>query len=140
MVRASTIFGILSFSTWAEGRPVRQASAPAIIDNLMPAFYNGYLYSSAPRNSLTVFAPDGNVVLSLVVQGHGGDRLEVLAVPAHLSFGEDHLLWSMGWQRDADKSFKPDKLDYSTTRKYSIDGKEAGAYLPLSLFHRGLEP
>jgi hypothetical protein len=74
IVRAITILGLLSFSTRAEGGPVRQASAPAIIDNLMPAFYNGYLYSSAPRSSLTLFAPDGHVVLTLVVQGHGGAR------------------------------------------------------------------
>jgi hypothetical protein len=61
-------------------------------------------------------------------------------VPAHLAFGEDHSLWSLGWQTDATKPLVPDRQDYMTVRKYSTDGKVAGAYLPRSLFPAGLEP
>jgi hypothetical protein len=61
-------------------------------------------------------------------------------VPAHLSFGPDHSLWALGFQRDATKPAYPDKQDYATVRKYSSDGKEIAAYLPRSLFPPGLEP
>jgi len=59
--------------------------------------------------------------------------------PTHISFAEDHSLWSLGWQRDAANSGDPDK-QYMIVRKYLPDGKEAGAYLPRSLFPPGLEP
>jgi len=60
--------------------------------------------------------------------------------PAHLSFAEDHSLWSLGWQRDASREGTPDRQGYMTVRKYLPNGKEAGAYLPRSLFPPGLEP
>lgn len=61
-------------------------------------------------------------------------------VAAYLSFAEDHSLWSLGWQVDAAESSRPARPDYMTVRKYGLDGKEAGAYLPRSLFPPGLEP
>ena len=61
-------------------------------------------------------------------------------IPAHLAFAGDHSLWAFGWQRGTAKLLNTDKLDYATVRKYSIEGKETGAYLPRSLFPPGLEP
>jgi hypothetical protein len=62
-------------------------------------------------------------------------------IPAHLSFGPDHSLWSLGWQRDADTTrMKTAKEDHSIVRKYSMDGHQMGAYLARSLFPAGLEP
>jgi hypothetical protein len=55
-----------------------------------------------------------------------------LFIPAHLSFGPDHSLWALGWQRD--------KNDYPILRRYSIDGQETGAFLSRSLFAAGLPP
>jgi len=63
-----------------------------------------------------------------------------LYVPAHLSFGANHLLWAFGWQRDADDPASSDRRDYPIVRKYSIDGKEMGAYLWKSLIPGALEP
>jgi len=48
-------------------------------------------------------------------------------------------LWVLGWQRDA-QNFPHETKDYPLLRRYSIDGKQTGAYLPLSLFPRGLRP
>jgi hypothetical protein len=61
-------------------------------------------------------------------------------MPAQLSFGQDHSLWSFGWQRDAARPEIADRQDYLTVRKYLADGKQVGAYLPRSLFPAGLEP
>jgi hypothetical protein len=59
---------------------------------------------------------------------------------AHISFAEDHSLWSFGHQLDAADPAGPDRQGYMTVRKYLPNGKEAGAYLPRSLFPPGLEP
>jgi hypothetical protein len=61
-------------------------------------------------------------------------------VPAHISFAEDHSVWSFGYQLDAADGTRSDRQDYMTVRKYLPSGKEAGAYLPRSLFPPGLEP
>jgi hypothetical protein len=60
-------------------------------------------------------------------------------VPRNVSFGPDHTLWSLGMQRDAEP-YKAGGADYKIVRKYSLDGKETGAYLPRSLFLPGLPP
>jgi hypothetical protein len=57
----------------------------------------------------------------------------------HLSFGGEHSLWAMGWERDADKPAMP-AADYAILRKYSIEGKQTSEYLKRSLFKLGLEP
>lgn len=178
MVRAITLLGILSLPAWPENAPVSEASAPAIIGQLMPGFYNGYLYSVAPHNTLTLFAPDGHCVLNLVIEGRGNGRASVKSIavdtdgtlaigwvdspnagidirdslgklvrsidtgiylPMHLSFG-DHSLWAFGCQRDAAREWGYPAKDYQAVRKYSMDGKVIGSYLPRSLFPPGLEP
>jgi hypothetical protein len=56
-------------------------------------------------------------------------------LPTHIAFGEDHSLWSLGWQLDPAEP-RPARSDYMTVRKYLANGQEAGAYLPRSLFPR----
>lgn len=60
-------------------------------------------------------------------------------LPTHLSFGAGQSLWALGWQRDAAR-WSVEKQDHAILRKYSMDGKETGAYLPKSLFPPGLPP
>jgi hypothetical protein len=170
---------VLSLPAWPADAPLREASAPAIVGNSMPGFYNGYLYSAKPRHVLALFAPDGNERFSLPFEGHGNGLVAVesiaidsdntlavawqdrpnagidirdlsgklvrsidtgLYVPAHLSFGADHFLWALGWQRDANDPAVGDRQDYPIVRKYSIDGKEIRACLSKSLFPNGMEP
>ena len=59
-------------------------------------------------------------------------------LPAHISFAEDHSLWSLGCQLDSADARQPDQHDYMTVRKYLPNGTEAGAYLPRSLFPPGM--
>ncbi|HTW62982.1 MAG TPA: hypothetical protein VME17_00130 [Bryobacteraceae bacterium] len=179
MFRTVPLLVLLGFSAWSANLPVREASAPAIIGNRMPAFYNGYLYIAEPLHVLNLFAPDGHELFTLPFQGrdNGNIAVESIAidsddtlavawrdkpnagidirnlsgtlirsfdtgrfVPTSLSFGPDHSLWALGWQRDAGRPDYPDRQDYPIVRKYSIDGKELGAYLPRSSFAPGLPP
>jgi hypothetical protein len=57
---------------------VKESSAPAFIEGLMPALYNGYLYTIRPRHVLTLFAPDGHQVLTLPLTGN--DTISILNV------------------------------------------------------------
>ncbi len=176
-MRIPAIVGILSFSLWAQSGSLKESSAPAFIENLMPALYNGYLYSIGPRHVLTVFPPDGRQVLTLPLIGNdpvsilnaaidsdttialarrdgAGSAIELRDalgnllqsintgryIPMHVAFGEDHSIWTVGWQTDVTKLRYPDRLDNMILRHYSRDGKEMGAYLPRSLFPAGLEP
>lgn len=58
----------------------------------------------------------------------------------HVAFAEDHSIWSLGCQIDADDPRRADRSDYMTVRKYLPNGQEAGAYVPRSLFPPGQEP
>jgi hypothetical protein len=60
-------------------------------------------------------------------------------LPGNLCYGEDHALWSFGWQHDKDDPGRRDLQDYMLVRKYS-SGKQIGAYLPRSGFPDPLEP
>lgn len=179
MLRAIVLAGVLSLPAWSGSEAAWEASVPAITGNLMPAFYNGYLFSCLPGHVVTLFAPDGHLAFTLPIQGAGNGRVQVESVavdsngtlavawidqpaagidirdssgnlvrsidtgaylPMHLSFG-DHSLWAFGWERDAKKDWGFPAKDYQSVRKYSMDGKELGAYLPRSLFPSpGLEP
>jgi hypothetical protein len=179
MFRTAPLLVLLSLPAWPAEGPLREASAPAIVGNSMPGFYNGYLYSAEPRHVLTLFAPDGHELFSLPLAGRGNGKVAIesvaidsdgtlalawqdspnagidirnlsgslvrsidtgLYVPAHLSFGTDHSLWALGWQRDAAKPTSADQRDYQILKRYSIDGNQTGAYLPKSLFAAGLPP
>ena len=178
MLRLLAIVGVLSLSLDAQSGSVKESSAPAFIEHLMPALYNGYLYTISPRHVLTLFPPNGRQVLTIPLIGNdtvsilnaaidsdttvalsrrdeAGSGIELRDafgnlllsintgryVPVHLAFGEDHTIWSLGWQSDGTKLLYPDRQDYMILRHYSRDGKEMGAYLPRILFSRiGLEP
>jgi hypothetical protein len=60
-------------------------------------------------------------------------------LPSHLAFGDEHSVWSFGWERD---EHEPQRAadNYMTVRKYSSDGRQVGSFLPRSLFPRGLQP
>ena len=60
-------------------------------------------------------------------------------LPHHIAFADDHTIWSFGWQRDLTRPGYP-ASDYLALRHYSSDGRELGAWLPRSLFPKGLEP
>jgi hypothetical protein len=177
MFRTIPLLALLALPASPANGPVHEVSAPAIVGQAMPGFYNGYLYSAEPRHVLTLFAPDGHELFSLPIPGHGNGHVAVESaavdtdgtlavawrdspnagidirdlsgtllrsidtgryVPAHLSFGPDHSLWALGYQRVTTKY--PDEPDYPIVRKYSSDGKETGAYLPRSLFPAGIPP
>ena len=179
MLRTLPLLVLFGPTVWAaDNVPVRESSAPALIGMSMPGFYNAYLYSTEPRDILTLFAPDGHEFFRLPFAGRGNGWVSVESVavdsngmlavawrdtpnagidireasgtllrsidtgryvPAHLSFAANHALWAFGWQRDAEVPNTSDKRDYPTVRKYSMDGKEVGAYLSKSLFG-SLEP
>jgi hypothetical protein len=85
MVRVITLLGILSLPTWSEkSGPVSEASAPAIIGTFMPALYNGYLYSVVQNHVVTLFAPNGQCILNLPIEGRGegGVSVESVAIDA----------------------------------------------------------
>jgi hypothetical protein len=72
-----------------------------------------------------------------------GVRIRVIDTERYLAgnlcYGEDHSLWSFGFQHDKDDLGRADRQDYMTVRKYS-GGREVGAYLRRSGFPGGLEP
>jgi hypothetical protein len=59
---------------------------------------------------------------------------------AHLTYSDDRALWTFGWQRSAERPESYDPSDYMTVRRYSSTGHETGAFLPRSLFPKGLVP
>jgi hypothetical protein len=56
----------------------------------------------------------------------------------HLAFAPDHSLWNFGWERAPGGGEV--RADYMMLRKYSVDGRQLGAYFPRSLYPRGLPP
>ena len=63
-----------------------------------------------------------------------------LYMPSNLSYGEDHSLWALGWQRDPVRTETSDRQDYPMVRRYAADHREAGRYLSRSVFPKGLDP
>lgn len=61
-------------------------------------------------------------------------------LPSNLSYGEDHSLWSFGWQHDAANPEKVDRRDYMMVRHYGAGHSETGSYLARSLFPKGWSP
>ena len=92
MVRLVTLLSVLSACAWSQSGPVREMSAAAIIGQLMPGFYNGYLYSCEPRHIITLFGPDGQIILTLPIQGRGNGGASI----ASLAIDSDRTL-AVGW-------------------------------------------
>jgi hypothetical protein len=60
-------------------------------------------------------------------------------LPMHLAYDDNHFLWVFGWQVMAGNPNRvADSADYMSVRKFSPNGQFAGAYLPRSLFPKGL--
>lgn len=60
-------------------------------------------------------------------------------IPRQLAFAGDHSVWSFGRERDPSRPGYS-ASEYMTVRHYSADGRRLGAYLPRSLFPKGLPP
>lgn len=56
-----------------------------------------------------------------------------LYVPSCLAFDRNDELWALGWQRDA-VTRESEEYDYTLVRRFSLDGKLKGQYLPRSLW------
>lgn len=94
MLRTVTLLAVVAVVVAsASDGPVRESSAPAIIDELMPGFYNGYLFSIAPPHVVTLFAPDGHEVGSYPIIGQENVRIKSIAVDAD---GTIAVAWADG--------------------------------------------
>jgi hypothetical protein len=99
---------------------------------------------------------DGNVAVAAHAPGSGGCMLHVVLVldrtgrqtglintgcfvVGHLAMGPDHSIWTLGWER-ASGTTDEDWQDYMIVRRFTMDGKQVSAFLPRSLFPKGLEP
>jgi hypothetical protein len=80
MIRALAVFGMAAACSLAASGPARETVSPAILGRLMPAFYNGYLYSVQPSHILNLFDPDGRARLTLAIPGHGNGKVNVQSV------------------------------------------------------------
>lgn len=121
MVRAVGFLVILGLPAWPASGPVSEASAPAIIGNLMPAIYNGYLYS-CERDHITLFAPDGRIS-SFRIEGRGNGKVQVESV----AVDSDGTL-AIAWVDQPNAGV--DIRDWSGNLVRSID---TGRYLPTHL-------
>ena len=65
MLRNLAIAGILSVSLHAQNGPLKESSSPAFMEHVMPAFYDGYLYTIRPSYAVTLFASDGRPLLKV---------------------------------------------------------------------------
>jgi hypothetical protein len=61
-------------------------------------------------------------------------------MPMHLCFDEKHRLWAFGWQRDAENNIMEDDEPYMVARRFTANRREAGSFLPRSLFSGKLSP
>jgi len=80
MLRSLLLLTLLISLGWSADTAIRESSAPAIVGQAMPGFYNGYLYSAEPRHVLTLFAPDGHELFSLPFTGHGNGKIAIQSV------------------------------------------------------------
>ena len=94
------------------------------------AVSTGYLTSAGNRGGIAFFDSHGQPA-GFVDTGR--------YMPGNLCFGEDHSLWTFGWQMDALQPDHPDSKEYMLVHNYSPDHREHGRYLPRSLFPKGLE-
>ena len=72
-----------------------------------------------------------------------GNRLDFFStgtyLPSHIAFGNDHSVWIFGWQTHGIDPLL-NTPEYMSVRHYTRSGVQTGAYLPRSLFPKGLEP
>jgi hypothetical protein len=143
--------GYLLFTTELGGVEVWGPDGRLVFQTVLTTPQTAHVMSAAVDSDGTVAV---GVAYSGAPNGYGGgiamlDRSgkEIRFVetdrymPAHLCFDAKHALWTFGWQRDIVRNVAEDSQDYFLFRKYSIDGKQLGAYALRSLFPRpGLQP
>ncbi len=61
-------------------------------------------------------------------------------MPTHLCIDDNYYIWAFGWQRDLTDNGREDREDYFQVRRYTSDGKPAGAFLRRSLFPAQVKP
>jgi hypothetical protein len=95
---------------------------------------------------------DGTVAIAWRTETHGGidlfgaDGAPVRSIetgrywPTHLAFGEDHSLWTLGYQSRPGHPELWDDADYMIVRKFLPDGRQVAGYLPRSRFPHGMAP
>jgi hypothetical protein len=118
----------------ADGRKIyearvwpRQASRVALTDvAVSPAgdvVVVGYANDSSPHGSFFArINPAGVVSPAIRIQPFEGQNV---------TFGPDGTLWILGWELNHLRSFGP---DHATLRRYTLDGKLLGEFLPWSGF------
>jgi hypothetical protein len=87
-------------------------------------------YSNGSRAGIELMDSKGTKVGSL-------DTGRYLAT--HVAFGDDHSIWTFGWQREPTNPGIPSN-EYMTVHHYAAGGTELGEYMPRSVFPKGLEP
>ena len=74
----------------------------------------------------------------IVVMDHFGKMLRFIDtgrfVVMDVCFDREHTIWSIGWQRDAIRNPYADENDYGLVRRFSLDGKPLGEFIPRSLW------
>lgn len=123
MARMVTLLAIVGACAWTQSGPVREMSAAAIIDDRMPAFYNGYLYSFRPAHIITLFAPNGQIVLTLPIQGRGNGKVSVQSV----AIDSDGKL-AIGWE-----DFPNAGIDIRDSLGNLLRSIDTGTYVPAHL-------
>ena len=123
MLRIVPLLAFLSFPAWAASNAaVHEPSAPAIIGEVLPGFYDGYLYSTEPKHVLSLFAPDGRELFSLPFPGHGNGKVSIESV----AIDGDTL--AVGWQDPPNAGI--DIRESSGTLLRSVD---TGLFVPAHL-------
>ena len=111
-------------------------------------------YALTPNGTAEAIAVDTNGTLAVAWHSKSGGGIDLHDAsgalvrtiqtgryrPTHLSFAEDHSLWSLGWQTRANNPHRAYAADYAIVRRFLPDGQQIGAYLPRSVFPPGLEP
>lgn len=94
---------------------------------------------------------DGTMAVGYTSKGLGGmDLLDTRGnklgsfstgqyLPSHIAFRDDHSVLTFGWEMHSQDPTL-NTADYRSVRHYTRSGVQIGAYLPRSLFPRGLEP
>jgi hypothetical protein len=80
--------------------------------------------SGQPAYFFAHITPSGKVSLPVGIQPFEGQRA---------TFGPDGTLWILGWELDHLRRFDP-SADHATLRRYALDGKVLGEFLPRSSF------
>jgi hypothetical protein len=118
-----------------------------------PSFLDTYVEEKTAPHVLTVAADsDGTVAVSFLVSEKNSAGIDLLDrtgtiigsfstanyLPSHIAFGNDHSIWTFGWERS--RTTFSAMTEYTSVRQYSRTGDQLGAYMPRSRFVKGMTP